>query len=92
MTNTSQPTRPDRDTERGTAVVTTEALRFLAPDFPGYGAENYGDFILELAPGLAGQITYVESHGNAPHTRFTITTPDGYRTSGVRPSALALEL
>ena len=60
--------------------------RRLAADFPGWGDPNYGDyFVDDNAAGLAGVITAVESHGNAPYTRYNVRFEDGTRASGLAP-------
>lgn len=60
----------------------------LAVDFPGWGADNYADFLIPLEDGLRGEITSVESHGAFPYTRYTVRFEDGTRASGLDPQIL----
>lgn len=70
----------------GTKIRTTKPMRFLAPDFPGWGADNYADFFLDLPAGVEATVTSIESHGSNPWTRYCIRTADGARTMGVFPA------
>jgi len=72
------------DHHRGRAVVSLASRRNrLAADFPGWGSPDYAKFLIPMIGGLAGVITDVESHGNAPHTRYCVRFDDGSRASGV---------
>ena len=57
----------------------------LAADFPGWGAENYKDFFVEVPAGLTGTVVSTESHGMAPFTRLVIKWENGSRSAGVDP-------
>lgn len=57
--------------------------RRLAVDFPGWGADNYADFLLPITDDLTGTVTDVESHGNAPYTRYGVRFTDGTRAHGL---------
>ncbi len=71
----------------GTKVRTREGVtvRRFAADFPGWGAENYRDFLIETPAGLTGMITSVNSHGSKPWTRYSIRLDDGSYLSDVIP-------
>lgn len=69
---------------KGREVVALETRhRRLAVDFPGWGADNYRDFLLPIPAGLTGVVTTVESHGSNPWTRYTVRFDDGTRASGL---------
>lgn len=69
------------DHMKGAAVVVREGVRgnYLAADFPGWGADNYEDFLVPMAEaaGLSGIVTSVNSHGSNPWTRYSITLENG---------------
>lgn len=76
------------DADKGRRVISRETrVRRLAVDFPGWGAENYADFLLPTPAGLPGTVTHVESHGSNPWTRYTVRYDDGTRSSGLVPGA-----
>ena len=57
--------------------------RRRAVDFPGWGADNYADFLLPIPQGLTGTVTSVESHGSNPWTRYSVRFDDGTAASGL---------
>lgn len=73
------------DGDKGRRVVLIRTRRVLHQDFPGWGADNYADFLVDRDPGLEGVITSVESHGSNPWTRYTVRFDDGTRASGLAP-------
>lgn len=70
---------------RGTTVRTlvTTKIRRRAADFPGWGAPNCHDFLLDPRPGLFGTVTHVEYHGSSPWTRYSVRFADGTSASGL---------
>jgi hypothetical protein len=72
----------DGDKGRPVTALATKHRR-LAVDFPGWGAVNYGEFLLPIPEGLAGVVTYVESHGSNPWTRYCVRFEDGTTASGL---------
>lgn len=69
------------DHRKGSRVVIRKAARgnFLAKDFPGWGADNYADFLIPCfsVAGMRGTVTSVNSHGSAPYTRYSIKLDNG---------------
>jgi hypothetical protein len=74
-------------TGRRVEVVTPQG-NVLAADFPGWGADNYADFLVPMEAGLTGTITNVESHGMNPWTRYTVAFDNGTRTFGLDPATI----
>jgi hypothetical protein len=72
----------DGDKGRKVQALDTRHRRRSA-DFPGWGAENYADFLLPIPAGLAGTVTNVESHGLNPWTRYSVRFTDGSGASGL---------
>lgn len=72
----------------GTRCRTTRPLRFLDPDFPGWGHPDDRDHFADLPAGTVVTIRSTESHGSNPWTRFGIVTADGCHKSGVDPADL----
>jgi hypothetical protein len=63
------------------ALVTRHQRRSV--DFPGWGAEDYRDYLLDIPEGLTGVVTDVESHGSNPWTRYSVRFSDGTTASGL---------
>lgn len=69
-------------------IVAPTRTRRHAVDFPGWGADNYADFLLPIEVGMTGVITSVESHGINPWTRYSIRFDDGTTTHGIVPDVI----
>ena len=72
----------DRDQGRRVRALVTKHRR-RAVDFPGWGAADYAGYLLPIPEGLAGTVTYVESHGSDPYTRYSVVFDDGTGASGL---------
>lgn len=74
----------DTTTSTGSRVRTLPGARLcrFPVDFPGWGAANAADTLLDPQPGLEGVVTGEESHGIAPYTRYGIQFDDGTRSYG----------
>jgi hypothetical protein len=72
------------DGDKGREVIALETRhRCYGPDFPGWGNPGSSAHLREIAPGTAGTVTHVESHGAAPYTRYAVLFDDGTRASGL---------
>lgn len=54
---------------------------YLTADFPGWGDPDHENHLAPLADvaGMTATVTSVNSHGNAPHTRYTLRLANGGR-------------
>ena len=57
--------------------------RRFAADFPGWDVPDHASYLLPITAGMTGVVTQVESHGIAPHTRYSVKFPDGSHASGL---------
>jgi hypothetical protein len=68
---------------RRVVITSTSTHRRFGTDFPGWGAANAADFLLDPKPGLTGTITAVTSEGHAPWTSYSVKFDDGSRSAGL---------
>jgi hypothetical protein len=71
------------DQGRPVTVLAGCRHRRFAADFPGWGAPDHADYLIDMPAGLAGVVTAVESHGARPWTRYSVRFEDGTRASGL---------
>jgi hypothetical protein len=72
------------DHHMGRNVVTLETQhRRFAVDFPGWGADDYADYLLPIPELLFGEVIGVESHGSNPWTRYGVRFEDGTTAHGL---------
>jgi hypothetical protein len=64
-------------------VLPTFHGRVRTADFPGWDAEDYEAFLVAPVVGMYGTVDHVESHGQAPFTRYSVKFDDGTRSSGL---------
>lgn len=69
------------------AVAGAKNTRFPV-NFPGWGTPNAADTLLPWVEGMTGVVSFVESHGMNPWTRFSVRWSDGTRSSGIVPTDL----
>lgn len=70
---------------------TISGKRGFAPGWPGWEAANRLDFMPVIEAGWVGTITNVESHGAAPHTRYTVLFENGVRANGILPGQVMFD-
>ena len=63
-------------------VLPTFGGNVLDAEFPGWGADNYGDFLRPPTADMTGVVRDVEKHGSNPWTRYSLRFDDGSGTSG----------
>lgn len=61
-------------------LLPTATGNCLTPDFPGWGAPDYADYLTPVAQfaGQIGIVRSVNSHGSNPWTRYSILIETGH--------------
>lgn len=64
-------------------VMLDTRTRAIPANFPGWGHPQAASFLQAIPEGATGTVRAVESHGAAPHTRYTVRYDDGSRAAGL---------